>query len=70
MAKSKYDCISMKELKQLIEGCTLATIRTTHELMTGTDTTTDFALKCRMAGIFDVTDRILVATGAADIDEE
>ena len=70
MAKSKYDCISLKELKQLIESCTIATIRATHELMTGTDTTTDFALKCRMAGIFDVTDRILVATGAADIDEE
>ena len=70
MAKSKYDTIYLRDLQQIIKDCTIATIRATHELLTGTDTTTDFALKCRLAGIFDVTDRILVATGAADIDEE
>ena len=70
MAKSNYDCIYLKDLKHLIEECTLATIRDTHELMTGTETTSDLALKCRLAGIFDVTDRIIVAAHLHEIEEE
>lgn len=70
MCRSKFETIYLSDLKQLIEECTLATIRDTHELMTGTETSADLALKCRLAGIFDVTDRIIVTAHLNEIEEE
>ena len=67
MARNKYETIYLGELTQLIKDCTISSIRDAYHSLSKEETN---ALTNRIAGTFDVTDRIMAALYADKDDEE
>ena len=67
MARNKYETVYIGELTQLIKDCTISSIRDAYHSLSKEET---YALTNRIAGTFDVTDRIMAALSAEKEDEE